>query len=327
MKIMITGGIGFIGSYITRQLLREGHEVIIFDSFTNYISPLESFYQVYLEKRFKGIEKGLIIIRGDTRNKSEVYRVIRQHKPNRIIHLAALPIADLCNKHSEEALSSILNGAVNVLEAMRDVDQVERFVYASSSMIYGDFQYFPADEEHPKNPKGVYGGTKLAGEIITQSFSRRFGNEYVIVRPSAVYGPTDVNRRVTQICIENALKGEPLVLHGGGHQKLDFTYVTDAANAFVLATLKPEAANQVFNITRGEGRSLKELADIIAGLIPDVTIVEKAVDIFRPKRGALDISKAKKKLGYEPKYSLEEGMTKYVEFVKKTGVIKMIPNL
>ena len=144
MKIMITGGIGFIGSYITRQLLREGHEVIIFDSFTNYISPLESFYQVYLEKRFKGIEKGLIIIRGDTRNKSEVYRVIRQHKPNRIIHLAALPIADLCNKHSEEALSSILNGAVNVLEAMRDVDQVERFVYASSSMIYGDFQYFPA---------------------------------------------------------------------------------------------------------------------------------------------------------------------------------------
>ena len=322
MKVMITGGGGFIGSYITRQLLQDGHEVVIFDSFVNYISPLESFYQVYLEKRFEGIKGEIQIIRGDTRNKSEVYRAIRQCKPNRIIHLAALPIADLCNKHSEEALSSILNGTVNVLEAIRDVDRVDRFVYASSSMIYGDFQYHPADEEHPKNPKGVYGGTKLGGEILTEAFSRRFEIEYAIVRPSAVYGPTDVNRRVTQIFVENALKGKPLILHGGGHTQLDFTYVTDTACGFVLVTTKPEAANQIFNITRGEGRSLKDLADIIKSLIPGVTTVEQEADVFRPKRGALDISKAKKMLGYEPKYSLEEGMAKYVEFVRDTGVIK-----
>ena len=167
------------------------------------------------------------------------------HRPQRIIHLAALPIADLSHTHSDEAIRSILHGTVNVLETLRDADFVERFIYTSSSMVYGDFQFYSANEEHPKNPKDIYGGTKLAGEILTQSFSRRFGIEYTIIRPSAVYGPTDVNRRVSGIFIENARRGEELVLHGGGGAKLDFTYVKDTAHGFVLATLAEEARNEL----------------------------------------------------------------------------------
>ena len=287
------------------------------------MSPLNSFYQVYIKERLKDIKDKVKIIRGDTRNKSEIYRAIRQCRPSRVIHLAALPLADLCNKYSEEALSSILNGAVNVIEAIRDVGGVKRFVYTSSSMIYGDFQYKPANENHPKNPKGVYGGTKLAGEILTESFCRRFGIDYTIIRPSAVYGPTDTNHRVTQIFVENALKGKSLILYGEGKEKLDFSFVKDTARGFVLATLKPEGRNQIFNITRGEGRPLKTLANIIAAIIPGVKIVEKkTVDVFRPKRGALDISKAKKLLGYKPKYSLEKGIEEYVKFVKNLNIIK-----
>ena len=202
--VLITGGAGFLGSYIARDLLSDGHRVVIYDSFMQYISPLESCYQRYLDERFTGIKDKVTVVRGDTANKADVRRCILAYRPDRIIHLAALPIADLSNIYSEEALNTIVYGAVNVLETVRDVDFVKRFVYTSSSMVYGDFQYAPADEEHPKNPKDIYGGAKLAGEIMTQSFGLRFDIPYTIIRPSALYGPTDVNRRVSQIFLENA---------------------------------------------------------------------------------------------------------------------------
>jgi nucleoside-diphosphate-sugar epimerase len=315
--VLITGGAGFIGSYIARELLAKGEEVVLYDAFIQYVSPLENQYCTHLKERFKGIEDKITIIRGDIRNKNELRRTILKYKPECIIHLAALPLADLADTHSEEALESILHGTVNLLDILRDARFVKRFVYASSSMIYGDFLFHPADEEHPKNPKDIYGGTKLAGEILVQSYGRRYEIEYVIVRPSAVYGPTDVNRRVSQIFVENALRGEKLVLHNGGYSRLDFTYVKDLAQGFVLATYKPEAKNEVFNITRGEGRSLREYAQILQDLLPGVTIIEQPATVFRPERGALDITKARKLLGYEPQYSLEEGLREYVEYFKK----------
>jgi len=321
-KILITGGAGFIGAYVSRELLERGDEVVIYDSFVQYISPLESCYQLYVEKRFNGIKDKVVIIRGDTRDQHDIRRAILFHRPQRIIHLAALPIADLSNTHSEEALSSILNGTVNILEVMRDVDFVERFVYASSSMVYGDFIYRPADEDHPKNPKDVYGGTKLAGEVITQSFGRRYGIEYTIIRPSAVYGPTDVNRRVSQIFVENAIEGIPLELHDGGRSSLDFSYVKDVAQGFVLATFAERAKNQIYNITRGEGRSLREFVDILKTMIPDIKVTETAADVFRPSRGSMDISKARKELDYNPRYSLEDGVREYVDFIRGLKVIK-----
>ena len=316
-NVLVIGGAGFIGSYICRELLSMGHKPIALDAFINYISPLKSAYQKYLQYRFEGIEDKVNIIRGDARNKDDIRRVIMKYKPTHIIHLAALPIADLSNEYSEEALSSILQGPVNVLEVIRDVDFVERFVYASSSMVYGDFQYHPADENHPKRPKEVYGGTKYAGEVIIESFARRFGIKYATVRPSAVYGPTDVNRRVSQIFVENAILGKPIYLHGDGSTKLDFTYITDIAHGFILATFSEKAENEEFNITAGKGRSLKEYADILKSYFPNLEVRHKPVDVFRPKRGSLSIDKARNLLGYEPQYNLERGIEEYIAFLKK----------
>jgi len=316
-KIFITGGAGFIGSYIAKKLIKMDEEVIVYDAFVQYVSPFESRHQKYLEKRFEGLKDRIVIVRGDTRNKGDIRRNILKYKPDRILHLAALPIADLANLYSEEAITTILQGTANVLEVIRDVDFVKRFIYTSSSMIYGDFQYTPADEEHPKNPTEIYGGTKYAGEILTQSFGRRYGIEYTIVRPSAVYGPTDINKRVSQIFLENALQGEEIIVHGEGRIKLDFTDIEDVVNGFILAIFKEEAGNEIFNITRGEGRSIVELADIIKKYFPDLKIVYKQAEIFRPKRGTLDITKARQLLGYNPKFSLEDGMKKYIEFVKQ----------
>jgi UDP-glucose 4-epimerase len=195
------------------------------------------------------------------------------------------------------------------------VDFVERFVYTSSSMVYGDFQQYSANEEHPKNPKDIYGGTKLAGEILTQSFSRLFGIEYTIIRPSAVYGPTDVNRRVSGLFIDSALKGTELVLHGGGRTKLDFSYVKDTAHGFVLATLSDEARNEVFNVTRGEARSLLDFAEILKTWFPELKMRIEPHQAHRPKRGTLDISKARELLGYHPMYPLEDGIAETVDYV------------
>jgi UDP-glucose 4-epimerase len=323
MRIFVTGGAGLIGTFLSRRLLSGGHDVTIFDSFINFIPPNGGHYHEYMNKRQEWLnDPDITVIRGDTRNKSEIYRAVKKEQPDVIVHLAALPIADLCNKHSEEAVSTILNGTVNVLEAIRDVDSVNRFVYASSSMIYGDFKYRPADEDHPKNPKGVYGGTKFAGETLTQSFSNQYNINHVIVRPSAVYGPTDTNRRVTQIFVERALKGEVLELHGGGEQKLDFTYVEDTALGFALAATHENAVNETFNITRGEGRSIKELAQVIGKYTDGVKTRETEARMSRPKRGALDIQNAQTKLDYEPQYSLEEGMEKYVQFVESMDVFE-----
>lgn len=318
IRVFITGGAGFIGSHIARNLVERGITTIIQDSFRRYFSPFEPearFYQRYMEERFRDIRDKVTIVWGDIRNKGDMQRLILEHRPTHIIHLAALPIADISNSFTEEAVGSTLIGTVNLLDIIKDVDFVQRFVYASSSMIYGDFEYTPADEEHPKHPKDVYGGAKLCGEVMTQVYGHRFGIEYTIVRPSAVYGPTDVNRRVSQIFVENAIWGKPLILKGGGETVLDFTYVKDITEGFVLATIEPGGKNEIFNMTRGEGRTLLEFVEILRIMIPGIQIVIEPADVHRPKRGALDIKKARRLLGYNPKYSLECGLKEYVEFV------------
>lgn len=267
-KVFITGGAGFIGYFITKELLDRSHEVIIYDSFINYIPPSESHYPYYLNRRLKEIEKKTRVIRGDVRYRGFLVKALKETRPDIVIHLAAIPIASISNRFSEDAIQINLNGTITVLESIDAVKSVKRFIYASSSFVYGNFECEPADENHPTTPIDLYGGTKLSGEILTKIYGQKLGREYVVVRPSAVYGPTDCNRRVSQIFLESALKKKPLILENGGSGKVDFTYIEDAAHGFVLACFGPKAKNQIFNITRGEGRSIKEYAQILQDLIP-----------------------------------------------------------
>lgn len=319
MKVFLCGGAGFIGSFIAKELIDRGDEVVIHDAFLNYVSPFSSHYHKLLNMRFNdGFMDKITLERGDIRHKGRFLKILRAHQPDKFVLLAALPIATVSNEFSEDAVGINLNGTVNVLESLREIDSVNQFIYASSSMVYGDFQYCPANEEHPTNPICVYGGTKLSGELLTKAFHKQYGIKYTIIRPSAVYGPTDVNMRVSQIFVENALKGKPLILHNGGLSKLDFTYVKDAAHGFVLALDSPKAIGETFNITRGEGRSLKEFTGILQQHIPNLKVETRPVpeNEKRPERGALDITKARNLLGYDPKYSLEDGLKEYVEFVR-----------
>ncbi|MEN8162323.1 MAG: NAD(P)-dependent oxidoreductase [Myxococcota bacterium] len=316
-RVFLTGGAGLIGSNVAKKLVSLGHEVLLFDSFTAFMSPFQVNYAVNMERRFPPELRDVRIVRGDVRHRGLLSRTLGEFQPTRVIHLAALPIADLSNRFSEEAMESNLIATVTLLDAVQALPDLRRIVYTSSSMVYGDFQYAPADEDHPKAPKDLYGGTKLAGEVMVEAYGRRFDIPYTIIRPSAVYGPTDVNRRVTQIFVENALRGQPIVLHNGGTSKLDFTHVDDVADGFVRATLSEKGRDRIYNITRGRGRSLKELAELIASLVPGTRFEESPPDVLRPERDALSIERAQAELGFEPKLDLEDGMPPYVEFVRR----------
>lgn len=313
---MVTGGAGFIGSHVAKQLLLGGYEVFVYDSFVVYLVPDPEKEQTNFVSRLKEFYSDIHIIRGNTLNKDFLRRTIMNIKPEVIINMAAMPLAALAIEHTEEAFQSILVSTHNILEIMRDLVHPCRLVYISSSMVYGDFVNDEIKEDDPKNPKDVYGAFKLAGEITASAYAKNYDLDTVICRPSAVYGPLDANNRVVQKFIKSALGREPLVLDGDGSMKLDFTYVEDCARGIYLCATHPKASKQVFNITRGEARSLRELATIINKHFPNVKIIHKEKPSYIPRRGTLNIDRARKEIGFVPKISLEEGVSRYIKHLR-----------
>jgi len=318
-KVFITGGCGFVGSYLARELLTQGCELLLFDAFLNYIDPFSSNYQFFLNARMQGLRDRVRIERGDVRVQKRMQQLMNEWKPDAVVHLAALPSAKESTMYPTEALQINVDGTLSVLEGIKACGSVKRFVFTSSSFVYGHFKRPIADEEHPTDPIDVYGGTKLTGEILTKAYARQHGFEYVVIRPSAVYGFGDCNRRVTQIMIENAMHGKPLVLHDGGRSKIDFTCVTDVADGFARALMRPEGANQTFNITRGNARTVLEFAQEVKKHFPKAELIEKPADTTRPERGTLCIEKAKKLLGFNPTIDIEQGVREYISMLKERG--------
>jgi len=312
-KILITGGAGFIGHHLVNRFINLDFEVTVFDALIDFSVCAEPSNRGGFEDRVASVSSGAVFIKGDVRDRSQLDRLLTDIRPDIVIHLAGIPLSRTANKLTEDAVGINVNGTVNLLEAIRLAGSVCRFVYISSSFVYGDFNYFPADENHPLNPIEMYGATKLSGEMLTRGFGTRFGIEYSIVRPSAVYGSFDSNRRVVQNMVENAICGKPVTMHNGGESMLDFTYVDDTVSGIVLAATHPAASGQTFNITRGEGRTISELVSVLRSHFPDLSVIETAQEERRPERGCLDISKARNLLNYQPLYSLEDGVARYIE--------------
>ena len=320
---LITGGLGLIGSFIARRLVEQSlvDKVVLLDHYGGYVDSTRREFVDYRKLRTKGIEESVTIERGEAKYFSVMFDVLNRHRPKYIFHLAALPLAKLQNINTQEALEGSVQSTSNILEIVGMLGRSDgylptRFVYASSSMVYGDFQYLPADEKHPTYPKEVYGTMKLSGEIITRGLSKCYGIDSAIVRPSAVYGPTDMNRRVSQIFVEKAMLKSMISVHGAD-EALDFTYVKDIAKGFVLAATHEKAAGETFNMTHGGARTLLDLVQVLKTHFPDLTYEVIERDQFRPKRGTLAIDKAKELLGYQPDYDLEKGIAEYVEYVRQ----------
>lgn len=315
---LVIGSHGFIGGYVCQRLLEAEWQVIGIDNINVY-KPREYrlFIRHYDLRQQQQIGNITEFYRMDASQGTEFGRVIARHRPSVVINLGGTSVADVCKQNIDEAVSSIYLLNANVLQALKENPVVERYVYVSSSMVYGDFACDRPDEDAPTRPKDPYGAIKLGGELLVQSFHRQFDLPYAIVRPSAVYGPLDSNMRVTGIFMRNAHLGKPLRVNDPREQ-LDFTYVEDAADGIVLAATRHEALNETFNITRGEGRTIAELAEEVRLHFAAVSIqhggdAEHMEGLVRPIRGALSIDKARRLLGYCPKYSLADGIRRYAQ--------------
>jgi len=317
---LVTGGLGFIGSNLVKILLRRKivSRCIILDSFTGFINPLKENFSDLRKYRFQE-KKNIVIERGDAKDFRLIYKILNLYKPKLVFHTAAIPLSKIENLNANESKIGSVDTTTNILECINFFQnkkkyKINRFVYISSSMVYGDFKKNKVSETEKLSPKEIYGTMKLSGEIVTRGLCKFYNIPFTIIRPSAVYGPTDMNNRVTQIFIERAQKGQTIKIQGKD-EKLDFTFVEDLANGCILAATKKNGVNETFNITYGKAETLYKFVMILSKHFKKLKYKIEKRDSFRPKRGTLSINKAKRLLNYKPIYNLEKGIKKYLNFI------------
>ena len=313
--IFVNGGAGFIGHHLCIELSKRGYNVLAIDNMQQLkFSSDNRYYSKFVDERLSSLKKNNVkLLELDTRSES-YFDSLSEQKPDIIYHMSAIASAAICQQNPDWAFNDNMVSVEKVLEYVRHSNPNTRIVFSSSSVVYGNFERDFVTEETPVNPMNMYGLLKKNAEELLKLYHQMFGINYTIIRPSALYGPRCVNRRVSQIMIENALVGKPVFLYGGGEEKLDFTFVNDTVQGFIKAGIKEEAKSQTFNITYGEGRKVKVLVKILQEYFPKLEIGVKERDSTMPERGTLKIDKAKKLLDYSPDYPLEVGYRKYIEW-------------
>ena len=310
LKILVTGGEGFIGSWIVEKLSQMGHRVTTLDNSDTYgvieREELDRLCQ-WRQRNWKRVTK----ISG---NVLMPLARVWLRKQDIVIHLASYPRAKIVNDHPEMGVENIVLGTTGMLQDCVEYG-VKRFVYVSSSMIYGNF----ADgtkEDFKASPINIYGEAKLTGERLTQQFNRAAGLEYVIARPSGVYGAGDIPDRVLSKFFAGAMNNRNINVHDANN-RVDFTYVEDTADGIIRCALEKKAANKIFNITAGSATSLGDAAEKIIKLTGSKSqIKDTGQNNLYPERGTLDISQAKNLLNYQPQHNFDQGIKKYYEWLQ-----------
>ncbi|MGL1862867.1 MAG: NAD(P)-dependent oxidoreductase [Pseudodesulfovibrio sp.] len=325
-RIVLIGGAGFIGHNLALKLKELGAEVSIIDglqvnnilafSSTDNSIPNRDFYLAILNQRQEMLRKaGIPVFIQDARDYHKLSELLNKLQPQVAFHLAAVSHANKSNKDPYSTFDHSFRTLENALDACRN--KVEQFIYFSSSMIYGNFEGGHVTEETPCDPIGIYGALKFGGEKLVIAYNQVFDMPYTIIRPSALYGDRCVSRRVGQIFIENALQGTEITIQGDGSDCLDFTCIHDMVDGLIKAVSNKGALNEVFNLTYGEARSLKNMADIIQEHFPDVSINYVPKDKLMPDRGTLSVEKAGRCFGYKPQWPLERGFPEYIKWYKE----------
>jgi nucleoside-diphosphate-sugar epimerase len=321
--IALIGGAGFIGHNLALELAARGARVDVIDglhvnnllSFTSNNGPNRDLYLRIINQRLELLrQNGIELHPTDARDYQVLSRLLGQIRPQVIVHLAAVSHAGRSNKDPYSTFDHSLRTLENALDCARD--NVKHFIFLSSSMVYGTFRTECVDEDHPLEPIGIYGALKVAGEKIVIAYQQVFGLPYTIIRPSALYGPRCVSRRIGQVFIENALNGSKLRVNGDGTEKLDFTYIKDLVEGICLAIENPESKNQILNMTYGSARSIQDIVGMMQEHFPYVEIEYVDRDELMPLRGTLNIDRARRLLGFNPQYPLERGFSEYIAWYR-----------
>ena len=313
-KILVTGGLGFIGHNVVAMLEDLGHDVLIIDNMTNYGIIPEDEMNYLLGERTKKIYS--VCHPYDIENSIPIARTFDSFKPDIVIHLASFPRQKVVNSNPSFGARVMIEGLVNLCEAAKR-NNVEKFVYVSSSMVYGDFTDDVTEDAECK-PQGIYGIMKLAGELLVKEYSDKGEFGCTIIRPSAVYGPCDVEDRVTSKFLLAAMRDETIVVNGSA-EKLDFSYVDDVAYGIVAATLSSNTVNKCYNVTRGASRTLLEAAELAVKIAGKGKIQINERDKMFPSRGKLNIDAARRDFDFNPKVDVEEGFQIYYEWLSNSS--------
>ena len=325
-RIALIGGAGFIGHHLALELVRRGASVDVIDGLqvNNLLSLMKDgaehrdlYLRMVNERLDLMRQAGVELHPQDARDYHALSRLIAHGiKPNAIVHLAAVAHAGRSNKDPYSTFDHSFRTLENALDVARGCD-LERFVYLSSSMVYGNFKTPTVEEDHQLDPIGIYGALKLSGEKIVIAYNQVFDLPYTIVRPSALYGPRCVSRRVGQIFVETALQGGTLRVDGDGSERIDFTYIDDLVDGICRTITHPAAKNEIFNLTHGDARSIADLVGVIRKQFPDVKVENVQRDKLMPFRGTLSVDKARRLLDYAPANSIEVGFPKYIDWYRE----------
>ena len=314
MKILVTGGLGLIGHNVVKKLEQQDHDVVITDTKTNYGIIPQAEIDYLISERRKSI-KTEKIHPIDISNRENTEWLFRHYQPSAVIHLASFPRQKVVNADPAQGAKVMSEGLLNLLEACVKYD-CSRFLYTSSSMVYGDFQDY-VTEDAVCRPQGQYGIMKLAGEWLIRDYQKK-GIDHTIFRPSAVYGPLDVEDRVISKFLLTAMRGEILKVNGINETRY-FTYDDDAADGIVQALLSENTKNKTYNITKSHSKTLLAAAELAVNLVGKGNIEVREKDADFPSRGALDISAARRDFGFDPKVDIEEGFERYYQWLKNSS--------
>lgn len=317
MKILVTGGAGFIGSNLCEYLLKEGHIVRCLDNFsTGRIENLLPLLEDYSE-RFN-------LVVGDIRNLEDCRKAVDGMEY--VLHEAALGSVPRSIKDPITTNQVNISGFLNMLVAARDAG-IRRFVFAASSSTYGDSVFLPKVEEVIGRPLSPYAVTKYVNELYADVFARTYGMEYIGLRYFNVFGrrqdPFGAYAAVIPLFVKKLMAHEAPNINGDGEYSRDFTYIDNVIqmNMLALTTTNPEAVNQIYNTAFGERTTLNQL---VAFLKEELAVFDPAISFIEPTYGpnrAGDIphslacvDKAKRLLGYAPKFNMKDGLKEAVKW-------------
>lgn len=320
-RVLITGGAGLVGSHIADLLVKEGvSEIIVLDNFTRGCLANLAWAQA---------NGPVVLVKGDIRDQKLLADVMQGVEY--VFHQAAIRITQ-CAEEPRLALEVLADGTFNVLEAAVNA-KVKKVVAASSASVYGMAEDFPTTEtHHPYNNRTIYGAAKVFNEGLLRSFYDMYGLDYVALRYFNVYGSRmDIYGVYTEVLIrwmDRIIAGQPPLIFGDGQQTMDFVYIEDIARANILAA-KADATDEVFNVASGTETSLDELAYSLlkvmgSDLKPEYGPERKVNSV---QRRLASTTKAKDLLGFEAEISLEEGLTRLVNWWHEQKKLKEASNV
>ena len=311
IRILVTGGAGFIGSNLIERLLKDGYDIVCLDNFNDYYNPeiKRGNIKPYLrEKRFNLVE-------ADIRDKDALKKVFEKYKFQKVIHLAAQAGVRLSLKQPNLYVDVNVNGTLNLLELSREY-KIKNFIFGSSSSVYGATKEIPFSEEGKLKPISPYGVSKRAGELLCSTYNHLYNLSFTIFRFFTVYGP----RQRPDMAIHKFTKlideGKEIYLYGNGETSRDYTYISDIVEGIVSA-LNKDFNYEIFNLGNSNPTNLSRLISLI-----EKNLGKSAKIKYLPEQPGdpfitfADISKSKEMLNYNPKINMEEGIKNFIEWYK-----------